>query len=235
VELGKTYFAMREDDAAQENLAQAVALVCKDCPLYDSSAILADPNYTAKTGSLKFFTEERKLPPTILMSAWNRLGQVYYTRRNYESAIAILEEAIACGERSQCGATPKQIPIESYYVTASAYFYLDKCTLAESHAKSALDIYVNTRLADPNIGPDPGALSTILCVFKLCRDSADTPVTYQGDGFTNGFPNGYEEPDCRITRGSVGIGGNPGTAGGTSTPEPPTPTARPGSSTGPGY
>ena len=235
VELGKTYFEMREDDAAQENLEQAVALVCKDCPMTDSSVILADPNYTVKTGSLSFFSEPRKLPGNILMSAWNRLGQVYYTRRNYESAIAILEEAIACGERSQCGVTPKDVPIESYYVTASAYFYLDKCTLAEAHAKSALEIYVNTRTANPNIPPDPNVLSTILCVFELCRDSADTPVTYQGDGFTNGFPNGYTEPNCQITRGSVGVGGNPGSASGTATPEPPTPTANPNPGTGASY
>jgi tetratricopeptide (TPR) repeat protein len=198
VELGKTYFEMREDDAAQENLEQAVALVCEDCPLYDSLQILEDPTFTVKSGDLEFFTQSRPLPDKVMMSAWNRLGQVYYTRRNYESAIAVLEEAIACGTRSRCEVKPKDIPIESYYVTASAYFYLDKCNLAEDRAKTALDIYVATDQDAPN------TLSTILCVFKLCRDDADTPVAYSAPGFTNGFPDGYEEPDCRITRGTAG-------------------------------
>lgn len=215
VELGKTYFGMREDDAAQENLSQAVKLVCEDCPLYDSTKILVDPKYTAKGGSLDFFTQDRTLPPKILMSAWNRLGQVYSTRRNYESAIAIMEEAIACGTRSQCGVKPKDILIESYYVTASDYFYLDKCNLAEDHAKKALDMYARDRVENPDTPPDTGTLSTILCVFTLCRDNADTPITYQGPGFTNGFPDGYTEPDCRITRGSVGSSG-----GATATPTP---------------
>lgn len=200
VELGKTYFEMREDDAAQENLEQAVALVCKDCPLYDSNALL-DKNFD--------FSKKRNLPDEISMSAWNRLGQVYYTRRNFESAIAVLEEAIACGETSSCKQTPKDIPVEAYYVTASAYFYLDRCDLADPRAKKALDTYVNNKMDDPN------ALHTILCVFKLCRDEADHPMTYQGAGFTNGFPDGYTEPDCVIRRG------------GSTTNETPTPTARP--------
>jgi tetratricopeptide (TPR) repeat protein len=200
VELGKTYFEMREDDAAQENLEQAVALVCKACPLYDSNAILSDPN---------FLTKSRNLPDRIYMPAWSRLGQVYFTRRNYESAIAVLEEAIGCGEKSACGQTPKDVPVEAYYVTASAYFYLDHCDLADQRANKALDVYVTDKLDDPN------ALRNILCVFTLCRDSADHPLTYQATGFTNGFPDGYTEPNCIITR-----------ATGSSGSETPTPTAK---------
>jgi tetratricopeptide (TPR) repeat protein len=210
VELGKTYFEMREDDAAQENLEQAVSLVCKACPLYDSIAIENDPNFKADGGNLSFFTTARTLPDNISMSAWSRLGEVYFTRRNYESAIAVLEEAIACGEQSKCNQTPPKIPIEAYYVTASAYFYLDKCVLGTDHAQKALSIYINNKVDDTN------ALHSILCVFKLCRDVADHPLTYQAAGFTNGFPDGYSEPDCVITRAAVG-GGNVA----------PTPTANP--------
>jgi tetratricopeptide (TPR) repeat protein len=201
VELGKTYFEMREDDAAQENLEQAVSLVCKDCPAYDFTSMLDDTGDPAGAGIFTFLSKQRSLPAQIDMSAWSRLGEVYFTRRNYESAINILEEAIACAEQSKCGQAPRALPIESYYVTASAYFYLDKCAPADDHAKKALDKYVNDKLDDPN------ALQSILCVFKLCRDVADHPVPYQGAGFTNGFPDGYGEPDCVITRGAAG-GGN---------------------------
>lgn len=184
VELGKTYFEIRDDDAAQEHLEHAVELVCSDCPLYDSDAILTDG----------FFDRPRNLPGKIYMPAWSRLGQVYFTRRNYESALAVLEEAIACGEKNACGQTPDDVPIESYYVTASAYFYLDQCQIAAPRAKQSLDIYLERQPDDPN------ALRSILCVFTLCRDNADHPFVYQGSGFTNGFPDGYEVPECIIRR-----------------------------------
>lgn len=209
VELGKTYFEMREDDAAQENLQQAVSLVCKDCPLFDFTPKLGDSTDLTGQGIFTLLGQSRTLPDQINMSAWSRLGQVYFTRRNYESAINILEEAIACGEQSKCGQTPAAIPIEPYYVTGAAYFYLDKCVPAEDHAKKALDMYVTNKMNDPNV------LSSILCTFQECRDVADHPVTYQGTGFTNGLPDGYEVPNCRITRGTVGAGGSA-----TATPTP---------------
>jgi len=199
VELGKTYFETREDDAAQENLEHAVELVCKACPLHDSGEILTSG----------FFDKPRSLPDQINYSAWTRLGQVYATRRNYESSIAILEEAIACSEQGKCGVKPDSAPIEVYYVTAAAYYYLDECGLAVKRSKSALDLYTQRKLDDPN------AIKNILSVFILCRDYADHPFVYEGAGFTNGYPDGYEVVDVVVRR--------PGSSGGSSaapTPQP---------------
>ncbi len=203
VELGKTYFEIREDDAAQENLEHAVELVCKDCPLYSSDVILKKD----ASGGYPFFDKPRKLPDKIRMSAWLLLGQVYATRRNYESSIAILEEAIACSEQGACGIAKDSAPIETYYVTGAAYYYLDECKLAVGHAKSALDLYVQRKLKDDN------AIKNILSIFILCRDYADHPYTYSGDGFTNGYPDGYAVVDVVVKK--------PGSSNGTQpTPAP---------------
>jgi tetratricopeptide (TPR) repeat protein len=199
IELGKTYFEIREDDAAQENLEHAVELVCKECPLYTSSDIL--------NGGV--LDRPRDLPAQISYSAWTRLGQVYATRRNYESSIAILEEAIACSEQGACGVKKDSAPVEVYYVTAAAYYYLDECKLAVGHARTALNLYNQRKLDDPN------AIKNILSVFILCRDYADHPFAYQGAGFTNGYPDGYAVVDVIVRK--------PGSSGGASpqpTPQP---------------
>jgi tetratricopeptide (TPR) repeat protein len=188
VELGKTYFEIRDDAAAQEALEQAVSLVCPDCPLYTYDEGRRTP------------LEERQLPEQIYMPAWTRLGMVYFTRRNYEDAIAIFEEAIAWGE-----ANDQTVPLEAYYVTAAGYYYLDLCAEAVPRSLEALDIYQRRRLEDP------AALNNILSVFVLCRDYARDPYVYTGAGFTNGFPDGYQEPDVLIERPGSGSQGQGGT------------------------
>ncbi len=217
VEWGKTYFEMRDDAAAQETLEQAVSLVCnqaqqdlpeedrRDCPFLSSDELFSDSGENRwQDESLPFDRRvpwdaaNREVPPVILMSAWNRLGQVYLTRRNYEDAIAILAEAVAWGEAQDPEAPGYQpIPMEAYYVMASAYYYKDQCRMAVPLAVEALDIYESREIEDP------GAQATILRLFVLCRDYASSPETayvHTGPGFTNGFPNGYEEPDVIIQR-----------------------------------
>jgi tetratricopeptide (TPR) repeat protein len=132
---------------------------------------------------------------------WTRLGQVYFTLRNYESAIATLEEAVACGEKSACidytsgeNFTPDDVAIESYYVLASAYYYLDRCEIAVPRARQALQLYLDRKVEDPT------ALKNVLSVFVLCRDYAGKPYVLTEPGFTNGFPNGYEEPTVLIQK-----------------------------------
>ncbi|GAB4472443.1 MAG: hypothetical protein Kow00124_10500 [Anaerolineae bacterium] len=178
VELGKTYFEVRDDDAAQEYLEQAVSLVCDDCPRHTYEEIEA--------GQL----DPARLPEEIYVPAWRRLGMVYLTRRNYESSIEIFEELIAWGKLHD----PDAIPLEAYYVTATAYYYRDKCDLAVPHALEALDIYEREQINDPN------ALRNILSIFVLCRDYAIKPYVHTAAGFENGFPIGYEEPDVIIER-----------------------------------
>jgi tetratricopeptide (TPR) repeat protein len=170
VELGRTYFEIREDAAAQSYLSDAVALVCEDCPLYtyeELEEMRADNSF-----------DSRELPETIFMPAWSRLANVYYTRRNYEDAIATFEEAIAWGESNG-----EDVPLEAYYVTGAAYFYLNQCEYAVPRATHALELYEERYRNNP----DPAALDNILKIFVLCRDHANPPYALT-------FPVGYEEP-----------------------------------------
>jgi tetratricopeptide (TPR) repeat protein len=160
-ELGRTYFELREDAAAQEYLEQAVDLV----RAHNQAALEADPN----------------AEPEIYVPAWTRLGMVYFTRRNYESAIEIFEEAIQYGEKRG-----EPIPLEAYYVTGAAYFYLDECTKAVPLLFRALEL--NEEGAN-----DPLATDNVLRGLVLCRDYADHPVALQ-------FPEGYEEPEVVLER-----------------------------------
>ena len=116
VGIGRTYFEVRDDAAAQENFQQAVELVCQECPLYSGDDYLRGE-----------VPSNRDLPEYIFMPAWTRLGQVYLTRRNYEDVVGIMEEAIAWSN-SQDRDDPdfQEIPIEAYYVAATAYYYIDK-------------------------------------------------------------------------------------------------------------
>jgi tetratricopeptide (TPR) repeat protein len=222
VEWGKTYFEMREDGLAQETLQQAVFLVCdkgqadagieeterQDCPFLDSTEIIdergdwyVDPGKTPRDNQIPWDADNRDVPPQVLMSAWNRLGQVYLTRRNYEDVVAILAEAIAWGEAQEDPTAEgyQEVPIESYYVLASAYYYMDECHFAVPLAVDALNKYERDKMDDPN------ALKTILTLFVLCRDwagSPETTVVHTGPGFgEDGFPDGYAEPDVLIERG----------------------------------
>ncbi len=198
VELGKTYFTMRDDAAAQEYFEQAVELVREqNRPRNDQETPLPVP--------------EGALPERIYMPAWTRLGMVYFTRRNYESALDIFEEAIAWGE-----ANNEVVPIEAYYVTAAAYYYLDICrddpgdtwpTGAVDRALTAFNIYQDRRLDDEI------ALENILKVFVLCR-YAQHPYIYTGPGFNeNGFPIGYTEPDIEVQRPGLDDGSSDGGSG----------------------
>ncbi len=175
VELGRTYFEVREDDAAQINLERAVSLVCDDCPRYTFEEI-KDAGYT--------YPSIANLPDEIYAPAWLRLGNVYHTRRNYEDAIATYEELIAWDT-----AHDVEVPLEAYLVTASDYYYLDLCDIAVPRAFQALDVYENRRL------DEPVALTNILSVFVLCRDYANTPPTIAYE-----FPAGYEEPTVLLER-----------------------------------
>jgi tetratricopeptide (TPR) repeat protein len=194
IEMGKTYFEVRDDDAAQDVLVHAVDLVCeeededgiKQCPLHDSEEILIEED----EGTLFLERTDRQLPAKINMSAWLRLGQVYHARRNFESALEMFEEAIAYGERHD-----EVVPIEAYYTTASDYYYLDRCEIAVPRAKQAFDLYLERKLEEPT------ALKNILSIFVLCRDYADSPYLLTTSGFTDGFPEGYEEPDVLVVRG----------------------------------
>ncbi len=162
IELGRTYFEIRDDAAAQESFSTAIALY-----------------------------EERE-KDYYYLRALSRLSMVYFTRRNYEDAITTFEQAIDWGTENG-----QEVPLEAYYVTAAAYYYLDICrddpddewrTGAIDRAVEAFNLYKSRRL------DDAVALDNILKVFVLCRDYAGEPYTYKGAGFVNGFPEGYEEP-----------------------------------------
>lgn len=199
VELGKTYYQIRDDDSAQSIYETAVRIVCVDCPLHNYEEILATPEAASTEEFVPFLERtDRNLPAAINMRAWLGLGQVYYTRRNYESALEILEEAIAFGEENEV-----EVPIEAYYVTAGAYYYLDRCELAVPRARQAFDIIT----ADKSEEPDVQALRNTLSVFVLCRDYAGKPYVLTVPGYTDGFPDGYEEPDVTLERGGAS---NPG-------------------------
>jgi len=155
-ELGRTYFEMRDDAAAQDNLEQAVALVRAQ----NEAALEADPNADA----------------AIYIPAWTRLGMVYFTRRNYEDAIAIFEETIAW-----CEAHNTTAPLEAYYVTGAAYFYLDECDRAVPLLFQALELNEE----GPN---DQGVTDNALRGLELCRNYAEHPMAFA-------WPEGYPVPD----------------------------------------
>ncbi len=189
-ELGRTYFEIRDDDAAQQNLERAVELVCADCPRYSYRDL-------EQSG---FQIDPERLPEEINISAWRRLGNVYHTRRNFEDAIAIFEELIAW-----CKAHNVEVPIDAYFVSAAGYYYLDHsadgaplCNRAIPYAEEALDIYERKRIEDP------GNLLSILSVFVLCRDYALTPPTISFQ-----FPVGYEEPNVLVQRPGTGSNETP--------------------------
>jgi hypothetical protein len=83
-------------------------------------------------------------------------------------------------------------------VTAGAYYYLDRCELAVPRAKQSFDILVENKSKEP----DARALFNTLSIFVLCRDFApNNPYVLTASGFTNGFPDGHEEPDVTVERG----------------------------------
>lgn|SRR5574341_68332 len=168
IELGKTYFEIRDDAAAQEFFTQALSLY------------------------------EAREKDYLYLRTLTRLAMVYFTRRNYEDAIATFEQAIVWGEDNG-----EEVPIEAYYVTASAYYYLDICrnhpgdewrTGAVDRAVQSFDLYHERRM------DDPVALTNILKVFVLCRDWATDPFIHTGAGFVNGFPEDYEEPCVYVAK-----------------------------------
>lgn len=204
VEIGKTYFEIRDDGAAQEYLVQAVELVCDDCPRTDYDLILS----RLRGGESAIPPENVPTVDEMYVAAWRRLGMVYFTRRNYETSLEVFEELIAWGETHG-----EDIPLEAYYVTASAYYYLDECSIAIPRTLFALDLYEDGLLEDPN------ALKNILSIFVLCRDYAREPYLHTGVGFVNGFPEGYEEPDVIVQRAGAGTAAGDDTGAEDSTDE----------------
>ncbi len=187
IELGKTWFEVRDDEAAQISLERAVRLVCADCPLHSYQQVEQN-GYTVPAN---------ELPETIDQSAWLQLGMVYFTRRNYEDSLAIYEELIAWDKAHNA-----DVPIEAYYVTAAAYYYIDHdsngrplCDLAIPRAHLALNMYEDQRMDNPTV------LKNILSVYVLCRDYANTPPTQPVV-----FPVGFAEPDVIVQRPGVGGG-----------------------------
>lgn len=166
IELGKTYFEIRDDAAAQESFSTALALY-----------------------------EEREKDYYYLRTL-TRLAQVYFTRRNYEDAIETFDMAIEWGLEND-----QEIPLEAYYVTASAYYYLDVCRPNEEWPEGAVDRALEAfEIYQERDMEDEAALTNILKVFVLCRDYAGEPYIYTGSGFENGFPIGYDEPDVYLER-----------------------------------
>lgn len=184
VGIGRTYFEVGEHDSAQDYLERAVSLVCEDCPLHTYEELEA----------MDFKIPQNELPDEVYLPAWQRLGMVYHSRKNYEDAIAIYEELI-----QWANANDVELPIEAYYISATDYYYLDQtadgeplCNIAVPRAFEALDMYENERLNEPN------ALRNILSVIVLCRDYVNTPATINFE-----FPPGYEEPDVYLERFGV--------------------------------
>ena len=171
-------------------------LVCEDCPLHTYEEL----------EQMDFEIPRDELPEEVYVPAWHRLGMVYFTRKNYEDAIRVYEELLAWAEENDT-----ELPVEVYYVSASAFYYLAHttdddeplCNLAVPRAFTALDIYEDKRLEDPN------ALNNILSVLVLCRDYAFTPPTIPVN-----FPANYEEPDVRLELPGQGGEGGEDAAGG---------------------
>lgn len=187
VELGKTYFEIRDDDAAQNYLQSAVEKYCADCPLNTEVWDMDNSSYWTTGNEPRPRLSE--LPEEVFMPAWQRLGMVYLTRRNYEDAIDILEEAIVWGETNGV-----DVPIEMHYVVASAYYYRASCEQSVAHAATAFNLYEEREINDSN------ALTNTLRIFVLCRDYnfEGDPVRHQQPGFVNGFPEGYAEPNVVV-------------------------------------
>ncbi len=187
VELGRTFYEVRDDEAAQIHFERAIKLVCEDCPRITFEELEAN----------RFEYPEDLIPANMFIPAWRRLGNVYHTRRNFEDAVAIFEELIAYAK-----ANDEEVPIDTLYTSATDYYYLDRdsegrplCNIAIPRAFEALDVYEDERMEDVN------ALNNILSVIVLCRDFAATPPTV---AFT--FPEGYEEPDVVVRRGGDDTG-----------------------------
>lgn len=198
-ELGRTYYEIRDDDAAQSTLQSAVALVCDQTQTTDGSNATTTPVEKLSCPRMTYEELARNnydydsalLPDEIYEPAWRRLGLVFHTRRNYEDAVAIFEEMVA-----YYAAQDQKAPIEAYVVLSSAYYYIDQgpddqplCDRAIHYADEGLDIYELTRMDDPII------LQNLLKVFVLCRDYALTPPSTPVQ-----FPRGYEEPDVIVQR-----------------------------------
>ncbi len=221
MDLGKTYMQIRDDAAAQEMFEQAVWLVCRQgqldegvaeedlepCPYVTGDTLFDEdeswylrPERDPRPSQIPWDADHRDVPPQVLILAWTRLGNTYLMRRNYEDAIAILAEAIAWGEaQDEDDPNYQDIPIETYYVMATAYYYNDLCRVTVPMAVQSLEIYQERYEEEDR--EDLLALKGILSLFVLCRDFSDHSITYEGPGFANGFPEGYEEPDVRVERG----------------------------------
>lgn len=70
--------------------------------------------------------------------AYRQGGQVYYTRRNYESAIEAFEKCACLAEGGDCDRNPQtppvpgtgQYPVQCWYLRGLAYYYLAQCEVA---------------------------------------------------------------------------------------------------------
>lgn len=102
--------------------------------------------------------------------AYVHAGQVYYTRRNYESAIEAFETCACLAIGGDCDRNPETpdapgtgvYPVECWYLRGLAYYYLAKCDVA-------VEVLVDSLyLTDQQLIKD-----IALRGLELCRDSGE--------------------------------------------------------------
>lgn len=84
--------------------------------------------------------------------AWAQIGQIYFTRRNYESAIDALQRCVDLGSQA----------IQCYYIRGLAHYYLAQCDQAVPILQEAL-----------NLADDEQIRSIVLEGLRLCAVTDD--------------------------------------------------------------
>ncbi|NDJ54844.1 MAG: hypothetical protein GYB68_17375 [Chloroflexi bacterium] len=175
--LGLTYFEMREDASAQANFQEALNKIeQRDLAIAEGADLEPFPDW-------------------MRLMAWQQIGQVYFTRRNYESAVETLQLAIDWTEanpreddESLPAGASNSASIEVYYVKALAHYYMDQCSNIELSREyplhdgpqdllnTAMTMYLDRPANDPSGNGYPIEIrDQILRAIILCNDYAFTP------------------------------------------------------------